>query len=140
MLPSHRSYLAAILLLASSPAAFAQETKPEQRPPGPGPRGMPASPKKGPTALPILPALPPLDDASFYARTDVPHGQVEQATYKNFAGKEKRMHVYLPPDYEADTGARYPVLYLNHGGGDDDSLWTRTDPRRAAARTTSWTT
>ena len=87
MFSSHRSYFAAILLLACSPAAFAQETKPEQRPTGPGPRGMPASPKKGPTDLPILPALPALDDASFYAEADVPHGKVEQATYKTGDGK-----------------------------------------------------
>lgn len=39
------------------------------------------------------------------------------------------MHIYLPPDYEKDAGSRYPVLYLNHGGGDDDSKWTSTDPR-----------
>ena len=87
-------------------------------------------PKPGPTELPILPALPALDDTSFYAKADVPHGKVEQATYTNHAGKDKRMHVYLPPGYEADADARYPVLYLNHGGGDDDSKWTSTDPRQ----------
>jgi hypothetical protein len=33
------------------------------------------------------------------------------------------------------------VLYLNHGGGEDDSKWTATDPDKAAdTRTTSWTT
>src|SRR4051812_5206539 len=96
------------------------------RPSRPGPRGMPPMPKVGPTVLPILTALPALDDTSFYAEADVPHGKVEQATYTNQAGKEKRMHVYLPPGYEADGDARYPVLYLNHGGGDDDSKWTST--------------
>ena len=54
---------------------------------------------------------------------------MEQANYKTSAGKEKRLHVYLPPGYEKDAGARYPVLYLNHGGGDDDSKWTSTDPQ-----------
>ncbi|MGE5611866.1 MAG: alpha/beta hydrolase [Bacillota bacterium] len=95
---------------------------------GPG-TGMPGMPRPGPTPLPILPALARYDDASFYARTDVPHGTVEQATYKSSAGREKRMHVYLPPNYEKDPGVKYPVLYLNHGGGDDDSKWTSTDPR-----------
>ena len=139
------------LAAAGSPAASAQDPKsdppppgagkgqipkddgrggPPGRPGGGGPRGMPSMPKRGPTELPILPALPALDDASFYAKADVPHGKVVQATYTNHAGKEKRMHVYLPPGYEADGEARYPVLYLNHGGGDDDSAWTRTDPRR----------
>jgi enterochelin esterase family protein len=90
-------------------------------------------PKTGATVLPILPALPALDDTSFFAKADVPHGKVERATYTNHAGKEKRMHVYLPPGYEADGESRYPVLYLNHGGGDDDSAWTRTDPRRGGS-------
>ena len=127
MISSRRSALVAVLLLACSPATFAQELKPEQRPPGPGPRGMPPSPKRGPTELPILPALPALDDASFYAEADVPRGKVERATYATGDGKEKRLHVYLPPGYEASGDARYPVLYLNHGGGDDDSKWTSTD-------------
>ncbi|MHB1557123.1 MAG: alpha/beta hydrolase [Isosphaeraceae bacterium] len=99
------------------------------RPGGRGPRGGFSMPKRGPTELPILPALAALDDTSFYAKADVPHGQVVQATYTNHAGKEKRMHVYLPPGYEATGEARYPVLYLNHGGGDDDSRWTSTDRR-----------
>ena len=50
------------------------------------------------------------------------------------------MHIYLPPGYEANADARYPVLYLNHGGGDDDSTWTSTDPARAATPTSSSTT
>lgn len=129
------------------PVAFAQDSKSEPKPPvagkgqgqaskaevrpgSRGPRGMPPMPKPGPTELPILPALPALDDTSFYAKTDVPHGKVEQANYTNYAGKTKRMHVYLPPDYEANGDARYPVLYLNHGGGDDDSKWTNTDRRQ----------
>ena len=44
-------------------------------------------------------------------------------------GTEKRLHMYLPPDYQTNMGRRYPVLYLNHGGGEDDSNWTATDPR-----------
>ena len=34
-----------------------------------------------------------------------------------------------PPDYETNTNAKYPVLYLNHGGGDDDAKWTSTGSR-----------
>jgi len=96
-----------------------------QRPRG-GP-GMRAVPKPGPVAIPILPALAARDDATFYANTDVPHGKVEQATYRNHAGNDKRIHVYLPPAYENDAQTKYPVLYLNHGGGDDDSKWTNTE-------------
>lgn len=85
-----------------------------------------APPKPGVCPLPILPALPAYDDASFFARKEVPHGDLVQATYQNYAAAEKRMHVYLPPRYAANSTARYPVLYLNHGGGDDDAKWSST--------------
>lgn len=94
-----------------------------------GGRGTMRMPKPGPCPLPILPALASYADTSFYAKTDVPHGKVEQANYRNYAGVEKRMHIYLPPNYETNTQARYPVLYLNHGGGDDDAKWSSTNPR-----------
>jgi enterochelin esterase-like enzyme len=117
-------------LLAVTSPSLAQTPEPPAAPaPGSGPRGGMAAPKPGPVALPILPALPAANDASFYAQADVPHGRVEQANYKNNAGQDKRMHVYLPPDYDKHPDAKYPVLYLNHGGGDDDSKWTNTDPR-----------
>ena len=86
------------------------------------PRPIPVT---GPLPLPILPALPARDDSSFYKVQTVPHGAVEQTTYQDVAGKEKRMHVYLPPGYQEGKD-NYPVLYLNHGGGDDDSQWTAT--------------
>jgi len=72
----------------------------------------------------ILPALPAPEDTSFYAERDVPHGRVEVVHYRNSSGVEKRMHVYLPPGYDAGTDRRHPVLYLNHGGGENDSHWT----------------
>jgi len=87
-------------------------------------------PKKGPCPLPILPALPAISDSGFYAKNAVPHGRIEKVNYKAPDGSEKRMHVYLPPDYDKNTNARYPVLYLNHGGGDDDSGWTLENSRR----------
>lgn len=79
-----------------------------------------------PTArpVPILPALPAAEDASFYAERQVPRGQVETVRYRSSTGFEKRMHMYLPPGYDTDTERRYPVLYLNHGGGENDSHWT----------------
>ena len=72
----------------------------------------------------ILPALPMTEDKSFYAGRDVPHGKVEVVRYKTSAGAEKPLHVYLPPGYDASGEVRYPVLYLNHGGGENDSHWT----------------
>jgi enterochelin esterase family protein len=97
-----------------------------QAPPRPP---MRPAPKAGVCPLPILPALPAYTDLVFFAKADVPHGKVEQATYKNYAGVDKRMHIYLPPNYDSRAVARYPVLYLNHGGGGDDANWTSENPR-----------
>jgi len=72
----------------------------------------------------ILPALPPPTDTAFYAERDVPHGRVEIVKYKTSAGAEKPLHVYLPPGYDAASDRRFPVLYLNHGGGENDGHWT----------------
>jgi len=53
----------------------------------------------------------------------VPHGEVRMVYYQAASlGKQRRMHVYFPPGYE-DGKMRYPVLYLFHGGGDDDWAW-----------------
>jgi len=87
-------------------------------------------PKKGPCPLPILAALPAYADSDFYAKKAVPHGRIEKVNYKAPDGNEKRMHVYLPPDYDINPDTRYPVLYLNHGGGDDDSGWTLENKRQ----------
>jgi enterochelin esterase family protein len=96
-----------------------------QNPPAPVPTPSSFYSVPPPThPVPILPALPAPEDTSFYAEREVPHGRVEIVNYRTSAGVEKRLHVYLPPDYDANTGRRYPVLYLNHGGGENDSHWT----------------
>jgi enterochelin esterase-like enzyme len=62
--------------------------------------------------------------ADFMDTADVPHGAVAQITYRSSAlGKDRRMHIYTPPDYEAGTD-KYPVFYLLHGAGDSDDSWT----------------
>src|ERR1035441_10640328 len=63
-------------------------------------------------------------DKDFYAVKDVPHGQLQQTLYysKN-ANAVLRCFVYTPPDYEKDLTKRYPVLYLQHGGGEDETGW-----------------
>ena len=119
------------MLEMASGAALAQA--PAQTPPGPPGRAMIPMPKAGVCPLPILPALPSDTDTVFYARAAVQHGKLEEANYKNHAAADKRMHVYLPPGYDSNSSARYPVLYLNHGGGDDDSRWSLEDPRRGGS-------
>ena len=105
-------------------APTAPRTGPTARSGMPGSRGGFRAPPAPRNPVPILPALPAPNDTSFYASNDVPHGRVEIVHYATSAGVEKRMHIYLPPGYDSDTDKRYPVLYLNHGGGENDSLWT----------------
>lgn len=61
----------------------------------------------------------------YYLPRDVPHGQVRQVWYhSSVTGTWRDAFVYLPPDYDTSK-ARYPVLYLQHGGGEDESGWIR---------------
>ena len=54
----------------------------------------------------------------------VPHGTVKSHPYKSKAlGTDRKMMVYTPPGYET-SGSRYPVLYLLHGAGSDETAWT----------------
>jgi enterochelin esterase family protein len=55
---------------------------------------------------------------------DVPHGTVTIHWYDSKAsGTRRRVHVYTPPGYGKDREKKYPVLYLLHGSGDNDSHW-----------------
>ena len=55
---------------------------------------------------------------------DVPHGTVTVHWYESKAsGTRRRVHVYTPPGYGKDADKKYPVLYLLHGSGDNDSHW-----------------
>jgi enterochelin esterase-like enzyme len=66
----------------------------------------------------------PAHDADSYALKDVPHGQLRQALfYSSSTHTNLRCFVYTPPDYEKDQAKRYPVLYLQHGAGEDDTGW-----------------
>jgi enterochelin esterase family protein len=66
----------------------------------------------------------PANDKDFYAVNNVPHGQVRQNLYRSSStNKTLRCFVYTPPDYDKDQTRRYPVLYLQHGGGEDETGW-----------------
>lgn len=55
---------------------------------------------------------------------DVPHGQVRQLTYYSpIRNATADIYVYTPASYEEHPERRYPVLYLQHGGGEDESGW-----------------
>ena len=55
----------------------------------------------------------------------VPHGQVRSCTYYSESKKEfRRCMVYTPAEYETNVKKRYPVLYLQHGMGEDETGWS----------------
>lgn len=66
----------------------------------------------------------PDPDGGFYALKDVPHGNVLIKNYYSTVAKAwRQIFVYTPPDYEQNIKKRYPVLYLQHGGGEDQRVW-----------------
>lgn len=64
--------------------------------------------------------------STYYSIEDVPHGQVRGVWYhSSVTGTWRHALVYLPPGYDAQTHVRYPVLYLQHGAGEDETGWIR---------------
>jgi enterochelin esterase-like enzyme len=64
----------------------------------------------------------------FYAPHAGLHGQLEEKWYHSkITGKWRRCYVYTPPEYgaAANAGKRYPVLYLQHGAGENETGWGR---------------
>ncbi len=67
----------------------------------------------------------PAADQDFYALKNVPHGNVVQILFPSpSTGTPRRAFVYTPPGYDADQSKRYPVLYLQHGWGEDETAWS----------------
>jgi len=63
-------------------------------------------------------------ESEFFAVQDVPHGNVRIEWYfSKTTGKTRRIFVYTPPGYD-QSSARYPVLYLQHGYGEDEAGWS----------------
>jgi enterochelin esterase-like enzyme len=68
----------------------------------------------------------PEPGSTYYSIQNVPQGQVRDVWYESkVTGSWRHAMVYLPPDYEAQPKKRYPVLYLQHGGGEDETGWIR---------------
>src|SRR6266498_504422 len=64
------------------------------------------------------------EGVDFYLAQDVPHGDVRVRWYRSkTTGQWRRALVYTPPDYDRNTRVRYPVLYLQHGAGEDERGW-----------------
>ncbi|MGO9231894.1 MAG: alpha/beta hydrolase-fold protein [Bryobacteraceae bacterium] len=68
----------------------------------------------------------PEPGATYYLPQDVPHGQVREIWYhSSVTGDWRHVLVYTPPGYDVQTHVRYPVLYLQHGAGEDETGWTK---------------
>ena len=68
----------------------------------------------------------PEPGSTYYSAQDVPHGEVREVWYNSkVTGSWRHALVYLPPKYDTQNGARYPVLYLQHGAGEDETGWVR---------------
>jgi enterochelin esterase-like enzyme len=71
-----------------------------------------------------VPAFPDPPAGIDRERKDVPHGKLEMVTYESrTVGTTRKMNVYTPPGYSKDR--KYPVLYLMHGIGGDETEWQR---------------
>ena len=70
--------------------------------------------------------IPAHDQEFFACRMDVPHGNVQQVLFPSpSTGEVKRAFVYTPPTYDASKKERFPVLYLQHGWGENETSWPR---------------
>jgi enterochelin esterase family protein len=79
-------------------------------------------PSRSPTTSILeVPGQPPL----LHEFQNVPHGTLRLHAYQSRSlGKRRGLAVYTPPDYDKNARARYPVLYLFHGSGDNQATWT----------------
>lgn len=67
----------------------------------------------------------PAKDRDFYALKNVPHGNVQQILFNSpSTGEQKRAFVYTQAEYSKNAKKKYPVLYLQHGWGEDETAWS----------------
>lgn len=66
----------------------------------------------------------PSDDQDFFALKNVPHGELREVQYySKTSDKVRHAYIYTPPGYNKDNTKRYPVLYLQHGMGENETGW-----------------
>lgn len=68
----------------------------------------------------------PSKGEDFYDVKDVPHGETRERQYfSKTTGAWRRIFIYTPPGYDQHPRTHYPVLYLQHGGGEDERGWVK---------------
>lgn len=66
----------------------------------------------------------PFAKGDYYAEKDVPHGDIRIKRYYSTVTKSwRQVYIYTPPAYDANISEKYPVLYILHGGGEDERGW-----------------
>lgn len=66
----------------------------------------------------------PIKDENYYELKDVPHGEIKIKRYfSSMLNTWRRLYIYTPAGYNDNKGEKYPVLYLLHGGGEDERGW-----------------
>ena len=66
----------------------------------------------------------PFANGSYYALKDVPHGDIRIKKYfSRVTNSWRQFYIYTPPGYDMNTNEKYPVLYILHGGGEDERGW-----------------
>ena len=66
----------------------------------------------------------PEKGTDFYEIKDVPHGALSSRYYfSSYTKSWRRLFVYTPPGYENNRNKKYPVVYIQHGGGEDETGW-----------------
>ncbi len=66
----------------------------------------------------------PFKGDSYYEVRNIPHGDIRiRRYYSNVTNSWRDFYMYTPPGYDENTGEKYPVLYILHGGGEDERGW-----------------
>ena len=66
----------------------------------------------------------PFTGGRYYALTNVPHGDIRIKNYFSAVTNSwRQLYIYTPPGYDENTDTKYPVLYIIHGGGEDETGW-----------------
>lgn len=73
----------------------------------------------------------PFRGSGYYTLKDVPHGDIRiKNYYSTVTNTWRQLYIYTPPGYDVNANQKYPVLYILHGGGEDERGWAtqgRTD-------------
>ncbi len=66
----------------------------------------------------------PFSGGGYYSVRDVPHGDIRIKRYfSKVTNSWRQMNIYTPPGYDSNSDVKYPVLYILHGGGEDETGW-----------------